>query len=540
MMEDLYKELSKEYLQLKPYRETYVEPRMKENIELVATKYGKFGTDTEWTDLRYDTIGTECSAFLGEGFFGNISPSSSPSFIYRFVDEKLNKSKQGPGILEKLTEYMMNVFNLSTYYAAGPEWFTVYNSLPVSCLDIQEDKSEGRIICSVDHPRAVYCKCNSQGIVDTVYIRRFYTPDQIAEIIGEDNLDGDIKSQLSQYSTKEFEFIECIKPRKTAKQGSPLATDWKYGRYLFRYGSSKGNILLESGFPTFPKGILRWGIRGNEAYGWTPTDESMPDIRTCNQMVRTALLAWNKQSDPAKWFPEESRNWNTNPGSTNYYSDPNRKPLFPDVGVYKFDKDAWELFHQRVRKSFKVDYFLMLMQIESQMTAREVVERKREGMSVTAATVGRTERTLDQIHERFLQIEWDSGRLQEAIPNIPPDLFGQGIKVDHVGPLSQQQKIIFAEQGIVNALNSCAPVFTLQPETRYKIKGSMIVDKLWSSYGAPSDLIRSDEEYQQVMQDMAKRAAEAEVSAQRQGMASKIDPNVKPQEGSPAEAMTKG
>jgi hypothetical protein len=537
---DLYKELTDEYSQLKSYRQNYVEKRMKENVQLVAVKYGKFGPDEEWADARYDTIGTECHAFLGEGFFGNISPSSSPSFVYRFIDEKMNKAKKGPDILEKLTEYMMNVINFSTYYSVGPEWFSVYNALPVSSLDIQEDMNEGRIICSVDHPRAVYIKVNPNGTVDTVYVRRYYNADQAAQKFGEDKIGDDLKAVLSQHSTNEYEFVECIRPRKTAKPGSPLATDWKYGRYFFRVGSPKKEILDESGFPVFPKGILRWATRGNEPYGWTPTDEAMPDIRTCNQMVKTALLAWNKQADPAKWFPDEYRNWSTNPGVTNYYTDPNRKPIFPDIGAYKFDKDAWELFHQRVRKSFKVDYFLMLMQIESKMTAREVVERKREGMSVTSATVGRTEQTLDKIHERFLQIEWDSGRLSKAIPDIPPDLFGQGIKVDHVGPLSQQQKLIYAEQGILNAFQSCEPIFVLQPETKYIVKGSMVVRKLWSSYGAPSDLLRTEEEYKQVMDEMSQRMAASQQSGAQEQMAGKIDPNVKPQTGSPAEKIIGG
>ena len=74
----LYKEITDEYVAAKAYRERYVEPRWKETVQLVVPKYGFFGTDPVWADARYDTIGSECSALLGDGMFGNLSPANSP------------------------------------------------------------------------------------------------------------------------------------------------------------------------------------------------------------------------------------------------------------------------------------------------------------------------------------------------------------------------------------------------------------------------------------------------------------------------------
>jgi hypothetical protein len=65
----------------------------------------------------------------------------------------------------------------------------------------------------------------------------------------------------------------------------------------------------------------------------------------------------------------------------------------------------------------------------------------------------------------------------------------------------------------------------------------MVVDDIWKAHGAPVDTLRDEKEYAQVLDDMAKRAAQAQAQAMQAVAISKVDPNAKPQQGSPAEAM---
>lgn len=527
-----FKRLTEEYPILKSYRETYVEPRMKEIVQLVFPRYATFGPDPEWKDSRYDTIGTESATLRSKGFFSNCSPSAAPWFRYQFADPDKNKDKGRLKLLERLNEHMIAAFNRSTYYIVGPEWFQVACGF-ASSLDIREDKDSETIICTVDHPRSVYLKVNARNDVIGVYTRRFLTIDQIAEEFGEENLDADLRSILSQSSMQTYEFVDACVFRPEWKPNSPFNTDWKWGEYTFRPDARAEKFYYEGGAREFPKAVLREGIRGHDPYPYTPLDDAMPDIRTCNKMAYQMLEVKDKQANPATWYPREQPSWSTDAGSKHYYNDPNRWIRKDEIGSYSFDDKAHEFFHIRVRKALSVDEFLMLMQIETQMTAREVVERKREGMSVTSADLGGALRALDAVHARFLQIEREARRLDEFA-----ELFdGSEIKVEYMGLLAQQQKQVYMESGIVGALQTEAAIFTLWPMEKFRIKPQVLTEDIWRANAAPEDALASDEEYGMAVQAFQQAQIQQQQAAIAAAVAQKADPMKKPEQGSPAESM---
>jgi hypothetical protein len=254
------------------------------------------------------------------------------------------------------------------------------------------------------------------------------------------------------------------------------------------------------------------------------------------------LMVKNKQADPAKWVPSEGRTWSSDPGATNYYRDPNRRMIKDEITGYNFDYEALGIMQQRIRKALKVDHFLMLMQIEAQMTAREVLERKREGMSVVASTVGAFETmALDRIHARFLQIEAAAGRLpgyRPGDPPLPPEILSQALRVEYLGPISQQQKQVAVEQGIMSALESSITVFKLWNTTLAKVTPEVLIEKIWNANGAPAEALKSDKEYQKALADAAAAAEQQRQAEMEMEMAKKANPQIAPQPGSmQAQAM---
>lgn len=538
---ELYEELEDNYDLAVRYRKANVEPRWRDVISLVVPKYGVCGSQPIWADARFDSMATECSALLGDGMFGNLCPSNGQWFRYQFEKEEKNRDKGGAGYLEQLTEHMISVFNRSTFYDIGPEYLQIGNSIATATMDAREDKETQSIVCSIEHPRAVYCRVNARGEVVETYTVRYLTVEQIVEEFGEEALTDNMRSSLSTPSSTEYEIVEVCRRRTDAKPGSPLAKEWKYAEYTFIPSDPRKRVILESGAKELPKIVWRWSLRGNEPYGWGPVNDCMPDVRTTNQMIRTMLLAQNKQADPAKWFPSEGRTWSSDPGATNYYRDPNRRMFKDEIAGYRFDWEALQLIQQRIRKALKVDHFLMLMQLEAKMTAREVMERKREGLSVVAATVGAFETmALDRVHARFLQIEADAKRLPGFRPgdSLPPEIASEALKIEYLGPISQQQKQVAIEQGIMSALESAVPVFKLWNATLAKIKAEVLIDKIWTANGAPVESLRTPEEYQKVLADAAAAEAKAKQEQLQADMAKKVNPQVAPEAGSPqAQAM---
>lgn len=245
-----------------------------------------------------------------------------------------------------------------------------------------------------------------------------------------------------------------------------------------------------------------------------------------------------KSSDPASFDPEEGRSWSRDPGARNYYRDPNRRGYYDQIPpMTPHLEELLTMMQKRVRSALKVDAFLMLMQMEAQMTAREVVERKREGMTITSCTTGKFEtETLDNVHQRFLSIEGQAGRL----PPVPKELAGKQLKVEYLGPISQMQREIYIEQGIISALETSSAIFQIWPETTSKIKASLLVERIWKANGAPEDALRSDDEYQKLLDAKAKAAQQAQQNALLGEIGKNIDPNVKAEEGSAAEKWQGG
>lgn len=538
---ELWDELDDDYDLAKTYREQVVEPRWRDVTTLVVPKYGVCGSQVHWDDARYDSMATECSALLGDGMFGNLCPSNMAWFRYQFENYQMNNDKTAAGILEKWDEHMINTFNRSTFYDVGPEYLQIGNSLATASMDIREDKETQSIICAIEHPRAVYCKVNARNEIVETYTVRYLTADQIEDEFGEEALTDNMKSSRSSGSNTEYEVIEVCKRRPTGNNESLLAKEWKYAEYTYIPGDPRKRIILESGAKELPKIVWRWSLRGNEPYGWGPINDCMPDIRTCNQMIRTMLMVKNKQADPAKWLPSEGRTWSSDPGATNYYRDPNRRMIKDEIAGYNFDYEALQILQTRIRKAMKVDHFLMLMQIEATMTAREVLERKREGMSVVASTVGAFETmALDRIHARFLQIEAAAGRLPGYRPGdrLPPEIANQALRVEYLGPISQQQKQVAVEQGIMSALESSVMVFKLWNTTLAKITPEVLIDKIWNANGAPSEALKTDKEYQQTLADAAAAAEEQRKKEMEMEMAKRTNPQIAPQPGSTqAQAM---
>jgi len=537
---DRYDELDREYQQAKSFRRKHVEDTWMDIVSMVLPEYGQFPREEEWDDVRFDSIGTECTTMLADGMFGNLTPSSQMWFRYQFEDEEYNTSPEGGAYLEELTQHMVGVFNRSTYYDVGPEFLQLGIAFGTASMDIHEDKTDGIIICRVEHPRSIYVVENSRGQVRTVFVRRFYTAPQAEEEFGREVLPESIITALNANDEdSEFEFIESVSRNPSWNpEGDNSAKNWPYREEVFMPGDSRKMLMRISYARTFSKPTWRWKTRANNPYGWSLVNSAMPDIRTCQQIVRTWLMNLQKSADPATFDPEEGRSWSRDPGARNYYRDPNRRGFLDTVPpMAPYLEKALDLFQKRVRQALKVDAFLMLLQLEVQMTAREVVERKREGMTVVSATLGKFEtEALDQIHARFLSIEAAAGRL----PPIPEELSSTKLKVEYLGPISQMQKEIYIEQGIVSAIETATPVFSLWRETLQKIKPSLLIERIWRANGAPEDALRSEREYDMALQKMAEAAQMQQQQAQAAELGSNIDPNMKPEDGSPAAALMGG
>lgn len=517
-----------------------VEGRWKKAIQNVVPMFFDFGDSGEWKDQRFDTTATECASLLADGMMGNLCPQSVNWFMFRFEQNELNDDKELVEWLQEIQERIYEALHRSTFYDALPQYLKIGGTIGTASVFIEEAVEDNKIVCNVCHPREAYVAVDRQGAVDTLYRHFTMSAYQAAEFFGEDKLDQEIKNSLESSPDTEFEFIHAIEPRKMRDPRKADSKNFPYASYYMQKG--KTEIIKESGYKTFPAPTWRWEVRGNEAYGYSPTDDAMPDILMVNQMVKTMLIAQQKAVDPALLLPKEMMGASFAPGTRTHYSDPGRMPVQVTIGtvspiMLEFLRDGRE----RIKKIYKVDHFLMLMQAgDQQMTAREVMERKSEKVTVTGSTIGKfASEALDRILERILQIEFDAGRLPP-----PPEgkaVNGATLKIDYLGPLAQAQKEMYAAQGVLQTLTNAAAIIQIWPETVKKFKPEIMLEQILESSGMPEKAIRSDEEYQQILAAEAKQKQDM-INMQMQMEQAKAMPGMskRPEPGSPLDQMMGG
>jgi hypothetical protein len=124
---------------------------------------------------------------------------------------------------------------------------------------------------------------------------------------------------------------------------------------------------------------------------------------------------------------------------------------------------------------------------------------------------------LRSVDDRMIDIESRAGRgpfsaqemgnLMDIIANTVDNYTQAGIVPVFDGPLAKAQRIQQAVEPVISGLQTMAPVFSLFPETKNKIRGSELIDKLAEATNFPMDIINTDEEYAQIVQGINQQVA---------------------------------
>jgi hypothetical protein len=271
----------------------------------------------------------------------------------------------------------------------------------------------------------------------------------------------------------------------------------------------------------------RWSVRLLDPYGWSPTDEALPDIRTVNAMNKTLMMHAERIANPPIFAPGNIFDLSLEPGAVNIYTTRGQDVYTPNIhGNYPIALEQVNDIRERIRQVYKTQHFLMQMNAEKEMTAREVLERKRERVTVAGSTIGRfTAEVLDPIIKRFMQIEYDANRLP------PPPAGFEGIQfapmeIDYQGPLAQEQRELETIQGAMETLQSFGPFFQIWPETTLFPNPEVMMAEIAKTRGLDEDATKSLKEYRAAVEEAKRQQQAAEQAAQQKDAAAALNQTV--------------
>jgi hypothetical protein len=170
-----------------------------------------------------------------------------------------------------------------------------------------------------------------------------------------------------------------------------------------------------------------------------------------------------------------------------------------DIGM-----DMMEQRRRVINDAFLITLFQILVETPS-MTATEVLQRSQEKGALLAPTVGRQQsETLGPLIEREIAILARQGLLP-PLPDILLEAEGE-YDIEYVSPLSRAMK---AEEGvgILRTLEMVQPIAAVDPGVMDNFDGDVITRLLADTNGAPTKILRSQDQIAALRDQRAQQQA---------------------------------
>ena len=486
-----------------------------------------------------DSTGVICARNLAAGLVSGKSSPTRPWFRLRVG--KVDSTQTSPVSLwlAECERLLYLIFSESNFYNCIATFYYDLVVFGTAALLIYEDW-ENVINC--------YNPCAGEYYVDIdgnyrpcIFYREFtMTVDACVNRFGIDNVSFSTKSLYDDNSganrTRELIIAHAIEPNddgNAAKFG--FSDRWKFRECYWEWGGSSsgtqggGNappgFLERKGYYEQPAIIGRWDLVSNDAYGRSPAMDGLPDQKQLQLESRRKAQAIDKMVNPPLVADVQLKNQPASllPGGITYVSgySASGKPGFSSVYDTKFPvneitEDLNEV-RARLSKTFFNDVLMTASQFEtrSNVTAMEWDMRKSESMVLLGPALERIDfEVLGPVIDRVFAIAHRAG----ILPPAPAEIQGQMINTEYVGMLKQAQDGA-AASGIERLLSMTGNIAALDQGILAKINFDNTIDKYSHLLNNDPKLMRTDAEADQIRQQQAQAAAQAQQADNAQKLA---------------------
>jgi len=394
--------------------------------------------------------------------------------------------------------------------------------------------------------RDLFIDTAPNGSVDTVYIRRMFTLQDIAKEYGLDTFNEMELKQLEDHSTnKRYEIIIAIEPRLFYDPDSADNRNFPYASC--HIDITRNKILRESGYKDLPIFVGRFWHALGEKYGRSPGMNALPSIRELNQLRFDLIQASEKMLYPPVNVIEGSIVGNDevdlSAKGLNVISVSGKMPGYNgkpieqtmDVGDPQWAFQRLTELIEIVKNHFFLDR-IMDLNNEQRMTLGEAnIRNQLRGQSLNTIYARDEKELMEPLLERVFNIALGKGLLgvargtdQEAeliaegvqpiyIPNSILDRMINGKEAYRIRFISPAARIRQGEekQGIQETLQLGAELAQLDPTAMDSIDLDFAIKRSAELAGAPDKMVRSAEAIAKIRQN---RQAQQEQAQQAQLM----------------------
>ncbi|MDP6569722.1 MAG: portal protein [Candidatus Marinimicrobia bacterium] len=394
------------------------------------------------TEKVYDSTAIRSNDLLASSLQGSLTSNSALWAKIKIAGDDFNSDDAVRGWLDGTSTAMFRAFNDSNYTLEMAEFFLDLTSVHTACVLIEEDTIEKRGFNGLNfraYPIMDYVfEENHKGIVDTVIRKCTFTGRQAKQKFG-DKAGKKVLQAAKKGDEQSFNYLHLVMPIKEYGGGRFGNPGWKFTDV---YISCEDEVITrKGGYFEFPYVVARWAKASGEKYGRGPTNNALPDIKTLNAAISYMLQAWAKDINPSRLVPDSLGFTIKDVPGTNI-------PV-PERFIEAIQKGAltsqarWEVSQHMVsdlRQAIKEAYFTDQLQIQkkAQMTATESAITFDLMQRLLGPVFGKIEKSVfTPMVERVFGIMLRA----EAFDEAPPQLEGQGLEIEYVGPLARSQRM---------------------------------------------------------------------------------------------------
>ena len=467
-------------------------------------------------DKVYSNIVAQCRDIFAAGIMSGLTPPSRKWFRYTLADATLNDNMNVKRVLDQRCDITEYVLGRSNFYNAV---HVVYRELPFGQSPMGIFAQDNGITF-VPYPIGTYALgTNHKGEVNTFARKIKMTAAQIVAQFGIDNCPQHIRENYVRNGgyTEWYTVCWLVEPNKDCNPEKLGNKKMAYTSAYWVDGSSQDEMLAVSGFEEWPVPVARYNVKGLESYATAPAWDALPEAKMLQKMEYDSAVAVELGVKPPMQGPSNiARNINLFPGGYTPNDNPNEliQPIFHgQLDIGSLDNKIMRI-EDRIKRIYSTDLFLMLDQLDrGQMTAQEVIARNQEELQQIGPVVERLQSEfLNHVIERIYNILYRN----HVFPPLPDDVAelmnGQEIKIEYLSPLAQAQKmsgLTAIEQGIAFV----GQVAQLDPNVLQRVDLSDAVAKYLDRVGVPATMVRSEDEYKEIMQQQAEQQQEEQQQA---------------------------
>ena len=463
---------------------------------------------------------TRALRFAASGIHGGLTSPAQKWMEIRFADADLQKSGYFDGYIQQIERMFYALFRQSNFYAIIHKSY--YDEIGYGTSVIVADEDPESTIHNSLIPMGEYSLAtNRKGVVDTLYRRISITAIQAEGWFGKEKLTAPMLNALRTNPYTEFIIFHCIRPNQAFK-GVVLGAERAAYESIIFTDTEDYKILEHKGYSIKPFTASRWGTVGTFPYGYSPGQDLLGEIKDLQQESLAIPKALHKMIDPPLMGPASLLDEvDFLPGGLSPVESTEQKiePIYQvNFNVRDTAAHVAELI-QQIKEGFFNDLFIMITQ-RPQMTATEIAERHEEKLWMLGPVIeSQFTEKLDPLLDRYFDIMTRN----EMLPQPPPELEGQPLKIEYISMLAQAQKMVNANSlhGYVSFIGQLAE---LNPEAIDNLNVDEAAASLDEIASLPAGVrpnidqiqkIREQRAEQQQAQQQAEQQAQAADSAQK-------------------------